>query len=59
MIIKSMSRKKPTFQQLIEYLEKEDHTKSIYHNFYAPPRGAEALAFEFKKNAQLLPKRKN
>lgn len=59
MIIKSMSRKEPTFGQLVSYMasEKSDGRYDIHHHCYA--RDEDGLAQEFADNAKLLPKRKN
>jgi len=60
MIIKSMARKEPSFDQLIQYIEKEDGERLIYHNFYGNDRlKTEEIIKTFKENAKLLPKRKN
>ena len=60
MIIKSMARKKPSFNQLIKYMEKEDGERLIYHNFYGNDHlKSDEIIKIFEKNAQLLPKRKN
>jgi len=60
MIIKSMARKKPSFSQLIKYMEKEDGERLIYHNFYGGDHlESNEIIKIFEKNAQLLPKRKN
>jgi hypothetical protein len=61
MIIKSMSRKHPSFAQLIDYIEGEAKLKSrafsIHHNTYS--RDAESLKREFEANARHLRQRKN
>lgn len=59
MIIKSMSRKEPSFEQLINYMdsEKTDERYNIFHNCYSET--TEDLAREFEENATNLPKRKN
>ncbi len=60
MIIKSTARKKPSFRQLIEYMEKEDGERLLYHNLYATEQTpTEQLINQFETNAQRLPKRKN
>jgi hypothetical protein len=59
MIIKSMSRKKATFSQLIDYIQRgassEQHT--CYHN--TTERHAEGLKREFEANARHVRTRKN
>ena len=61
MIIKSMSRKHPSFAQLIDYIERESKLKSraysIYHNLYS--RESDRLKEEFSENARHLRFRKN
>lgn len=59
MIIKSMSRKQPSFHQLIDYIEKgaKDKHFAVYHNTYT--RDTERLKAEFKRNAEHLKARKN
>lgn len=61
MIIKSMSRKHPSFAQLIDYIERESKLKSrnysIHHNTYS--RNSEALKREFEENSKYLQARKN
>jgi hypothetical protein len=61
MIIKSMSRKSPSFDQLIDYIESEQKLKSrhfsLYHNVYT--RNSDELKTEFKNNAHYLKFRKN
>lgn len=61
MIIKSMSRKHPSFAQLIDYIERESKLKSrdfsIHHNLYS--RDRERLKEEFMENARHLRFRKN
>jgi hypothetical protein len=61
MIIKSMSRKHPSFDQLIDYIESERKLKSrqfsIFHNIYN--RDSEKLKAEFAENAEQLKFRKN
>lgn len=55
-----MSRKAPTFKQLIEYMEKERGHRAIIHNFYCSESAEqEEIISEFEQNAQHLPKRKN
>jgi hypothetical protein len=61
MIIKSMSRKHPTFAQLIDYIEGEAKLKSrrycIHHNLYS--RDSAGMKREFEENAEWLRSRKN
>lgn len=61
MIIKSMSRKHPSFAQLIDYIEGEAKLKSRHHsihrNLYS--RDRECLKREFAENARHLRYRKN
>ncbi len=60
MIIKSMSRKEPSFSQLINYMsdiEKADEQFNVYHNLYA--RSSDGIQEEFKDNAKYVIKRKN
>lgn len=59
MIVKSMSRKVPSFGQLIGYIDRESGHESyrIRHNLLA--RDPERVREEFENNASLLQKRKN
>ncbi len=61
MIIKSMSRQHPSFDQLIDYMESErklkSHKFSVFHNIYN--RNTESLKTEFSENAKHLKFRKN
>lgn len=60
MIIKSMSRKEPSFGQLINYMqdiEKSEYQYNVYQNLFS--RKAEDLEAEFQQNARHIPKRKN
>jgi len=59
MIIKSMSRKEPSFDQLASYMssEKSDDNYDLYMNCFA--RGHDDIVEEFLTNSQLLSKRKN
>lgn len=61
MIVKSMSRKHPSFAQLIDYIEGQAKLKSrhhsVYHNLYSRER--EQLKHEFGENAKYLTYRKN
>ena len=61
MIIKSMSRKHPSFEQLIDYMESERKLKnrnfSVFHNVYH--RDNQGLKSEFQQNAKHLRFRKN
>ncbi len=59
MIIKSMSRKEPSFDQLVAYMssEKSDARYDLHQNCFS--RGSEDIAREFYTNSQLLAKRRN
>jgi hypothetical protein len=59
MIIKSMSRKKPSFGQLLAYIDREMGQEgfAIRHNLAG--RGHAHIRAEFERNAELLSKRKN
>jgi hypothetical protein len=61
MIIKSMSRKHPSFDQLIDYIESERKLKSkqfsVFHNIYN--RNSDQIKNEFSENASKLKFRKN
>lgn len=59
MIIKSMSRKEPSFEQLATYMasEKSDSHYDIHHHCFS--RNPEDIISEFTHNSQLLQKRKN
>lgn len=60
MIIKSMSRKEPSFGQLINYMgdiEKSDEQYNVYQNLFS--RKHDDLEAEFQQNASHIPKRKN
>lgn len=61
MIIKSMSRKHPSFDQLIDYIESERKLKSkqfsVFHNIYN--RNSDQIKNEFSENAGRLKFRKN
>lgn len=59
MIIKSMSRKVPSFGQLLGYIDREtDHEAfTLRRNLYG--RDHDAIRAEFETNAELLQKRKN
>lgn len=59
MISKSLSRKTPSFKQLISYMhsDKADERFDIYQHCFS--RGEAALAREFFENSELLGKRKN
>lgn len=61
MIIKSMSRKSPSFRQLVSYFNKEHYSgaPSFVQNLWASDRDPEAIAAEFEHNATFLPKRSN
>ena len=60
MIIKSMSRKSPSFGQLIEYMsdiDKADEKYNVYQNIYS--HNTEDMEKEFQQNAETMFKRKN
>lgn len=59
MIIKSMSRKEPSFSQLMEYIDREagQEAFTIRRNLYG--RDHHSIRSEFEANAELLQKRKN
>lgn len=59
MIIKSMSRKEPTFDQLLGYMNREASSDrySLRHNCYA--RGERELEAEFTRNATRMRRRSN
>lgn len=58
MIIKSMSRKEPSFGQLVAYMsdEKSDRAFDMHHHVFTRDPGD--IAAEFEDNARLLGKRK-
>lgn len=58
MIIKSMSRKEPSFGQLVAYMsdEKSDRAFDLHHHVFT--RDPRDIAAEFEDNARLLGKRK-
>jgi hypothetical protein len=58
MIIKSMSRKEPSFGQLVAYMsdEKSDRAFDLHHHVFTRDPGD--IAAEFEDNARLLGKRK-
>src|SRR6056297_2997651 len=58
MILKSMSRKEPSFSQLAAYMsdEKSDRAFDLHHNVFA--RDPRDIASEFEANARLLGKRR-
>ena len=58
MILKSMSRKEPSFGQLAAYMsdEKSDRAFDLHHNLFA--RDPEHIAKEFEANAQRLGRRR-
>jgi len=61
MIIKSMSRKNPSFSQLIEYFHEPQYSRkaaTFAHNLYESATPEQA-AEEFDHNATFLPKRAN
>lgn len=60
MIIKSMSRKEPSFGQLINYMadiQKTDEQFNVYGNLYA--RKLDGIEQEFKENSAFVRKQKN
>lgn len=59
MIIKSMSRKVPSFGQLLEYIDRDvgQEAYSIRHNLAG--RKPQSIRTEFERNSELLRKRKN
>lgn len=59
MIIKSMSRKVPSFGQLLGYIDREQGQEAyrIRHNLMG--RSPEAIRDEFERNGKLLSRRKN
>ena len=59
MIIKSLSRKKPTFDQLYNYMLDGAEQKHfiISKNLYNTDK--DKVLLQFKENSKLLPKRKN
>lgn len=61
MIIKSMSRKTPSFRQLVAYFNKEHYggAPSFTQNLWSSTRDLEGLQHEFEHNATFLPKRAN
>jgi len=61
MIIKSMARKSPSFNQLIQYFHKDAFYRkapTYAHNMW-DTHSPEAAAAEFDQNATFLPKRAN
>ncbi len=60
MIIKSMARKEPSFDQLIDYMgdiAKSDKQYNVYQNIFSHDPGG--IEEEFQSNAGHIPKRKN
>jgi hypothetical protein len=59
MIVKSMSRKTPSFGQLIGYIDRDEGQEAyrIRHNLLG--RGQGRVRSEFERNSDLLAKRKN
>lgn len=59
MIIKSMSRKTPTFDQLVNYMNSHSAGPAfdIFHNSY--PVNDDSLIRDFEQNAAFVPRRKN
>ena len=61
MIIKSMARKSPSFDQLIRYFHKDEFRRkapTFSHNMW-DTHDPESVAKEFEHNATFLPKRAN
>lgn len=62
MIIKSMSRKAPTFGQLMDYISRgsDQQTGTAFvRNVYAAPHDQSAVVGQFLDNYRFLPERKN
>ena len=59
MITKSLSRKTPSFSQLIEYMHSERADERFELRQHCFAQSEKALAHEFYQNSQLLGKRKN
>ncbi len=61
MLIKSMARKAPSFDQLLQYFDKEQHhsDERFTHNCYAAASDRNGLVAELEHNATFLPKRRN
>ncbi len=59
MILKSLSRKPPTFGQLISYMNKDGNQWSFTHNLYADGMDFVAIETEFMENYKHLPQRAN
>ena len=59
MIIKSLSRKEKSFDQLVDYIQRHnaDSEWDIYHNFFE--RSRHQVITQFQDNAKHVPKRKN
>lgn len=59
MIIKSLSRKEPSYGQLVRYIEagSADDRARIHHNLFV--RSPEDVVIAFKENGTLMAKRKN
>ena len=59
MIVKSMSRKVPSFAQLVAYIDRDEGQEAyrIRHNLFA--RDPARISAEFERNGELLAKRKN
>ena len=59
MIIKSLSRKEPSYGQLVRYIEagSADEAQRIHHNLFA--RSPDDVVAAFKENGALVAKRKN
>ena len=59
MIIKSMSRKEPSFRQLMDYISREMGTEAFKFRHNLMGRGDDVVGAEFEQNASLLKRRKN
>jgi hypothetical protein len=61
MVIKSMTRKSPSFLQLISYISREGRAEGhpVLHNLHADGQDLEKLNRAFIKNARYCPPRKN
>lgn len=54
MIIKSLSRKKASFENLLNYINREKNNLTIAKNLYSNEENLKEIAKEFKENAELL-----
>lgn len=59
MIVKSLSRKAPTFRQLIAYIDRDSSGQPFARNLYHPGPDRAAVADQFIANWRHLPERKN